>query len=123
MDDYALVLNAGSSSLKFSVYHRAGAATWILQLRGQIDGIGSVPRLTASDGAVRLADEKLAAGLDPRGALEALATWLRARYGGARVLGVGHRVVHGGAWYDRPTMITPEVLENLRTLVPLAPLH
>src|SRR5262245_38100657 len=99
MDDYALVLNAGSSRLKFSVYHRADAATWHLQLRGQIDGIGSSPRLTASENDVRLADEKMPDGLDGRGALEALARWLRSRYGGARVLGVGHRVVHGGAWY------------------------
>ena len=46
-----------------------------------------------------------------------------ARYGGARVLGVGHRVVHGGARFSGPTIVTPEVLEELRALVPLAPLH
>ena len=61
--------------------------------------------------------------LDGRGAFDALASWLRARYGGARVLGVGHRVVHGGAKYARPTIVTPEVLADLRALVPLAPLH
>jgi acetate kinase len=143
MDDYAIVINAGSSSLKFSIYRRPEAATrgggtsatdrgggasaplWGVDLRGQIDGIGTSPRFTAKDGSdARVADDRLAQGLDGRGAFDALASWLRARYGGdARVLGVGHRVVHGGAKYARPTIVTPEVLTDLRALVPLAPLH
>ena len=125
MDDYAIVLNAGSSSLKFSIYRRSDATAWKVDLRGQIDGIGSSPRFLASDGAgVRLADEHLERSMDARGAFDALAAWLRARYGGAaRVLGVGHRVVHGGAKYARPTIVAPEVMEDLRALVPLAPLH
>jgi len=56
-------------------------------------------------------------------ALDELAGWLRSTYGGARVLGVGHRVVHGGPRFTAPTIITPEVLDELRTFVPLAPLH
>ena len=52
-----------------------------------------------------------------------LAEWLRKRYAGSRVLGVGHRVVHGGAKYAGPCIVTPEILEDLQTLVPLAPLH
>jgi acetate kinase len=60
---------------------------------------------------------------DGRAALAALAGWLRDHYAGARVLGVGHRVVHGGAKYDRPCVVTPAVLADLRTLIPLAPLH
>ena len=60
---------------------------------------------------------------DGRTALDSLAAWLRSRYGGARVLGVGHRVVHGGAQYAGPTLVTPPVLEDLRELIPLAPLH
>ena len=124
MGDYAIVLNAGSSSLKFSVYQRPQAAAWSLAARGQIDGIGTSPRFSASDGAgVRLVDERMDDGVDRRGAFDALASWLRSRYSDARVLGVGHRVVHGGARYDRPTIVTPEVLADLRALVPLAPLH
>ena len=125
MDDYAIVLNAGSSSLKFSIYKRPEAAAWKMDLRGQIDGIGTSPRLSAKDSAdARVADEKLASGLDARAALDAMAGWLRSRYGGgARVLGVGHRVVHGGARFAGPTIVTPEVLAELRTLIPLAPLH
>src|SRR5207247_4878923 len=53
-----------------------------------------------------------------------LSAWLRSRYGGSvSVLGVGHRVVHGGARFAGPTIITPEVLADLRALIPLAPLH
>jgi acetate kinase len=125
MDDYAIVLNAGSSSLKFSVYRRPDGAAWKVDIRGQIDGIGTSPRLSVNDGAsARVADERLPGGLDGRGALEAMAAWLRARYGGAaRVLGVGHRVVHGGARFASATIVTPEVLAELRSLIPLAPLH
>ena len=111
MNDYAIVLNAGSSSLKFSIYHRADNGAWVVASRGQIDGIGSTPRLTARDGdGAKLADERLDAAVDGRGALDTLARWLRARYPDARVLGVGHRVVHGGARYAGPTIVTPDVL-------------
>jgi acetate kinase len=125
MDDLSLVLNAGSSSLKFCVYRRAGVGEGRPEARGQIEGIGSAPRLSVkgADG-VTLADDRLEASVsDGRGALDVLAAWLRSRYGGARVLGVGHRVVHGGARYDRPTIVDREVLAELRSLIPLAPLH
>jgi acetate kinase len=126
-DDRAvvLVLNAGSSSLKFCVYQHADAEAWRAEARGQIEGIGTSPRLSAKDGAgSRLEDQKLDASVrDQRKALDALAVWLRARFHGTRVLGVGHRVVHGGASHAAPTVITPQVMEELRALVPLAPLH
>jgi acetate kinase len=60
---------------------------------------------------------------DGRAALDVLAGWLGERYGGAPVLGVGHRVVHGGARYAIPCTVTPQVIEDLKALVPLAPLH
>ena len=126
MDDYAVVLNAGSSSLKFCVYRRPQADAWRLEARGLIEGIGTSPRFAAKDGAgARLDAHELdkSAVHDGRTALDSLAAWLRSRYGGARVLGVGHRVVHGGAKFAGPTIVTPQVLEELRTLVPLAPLH
>ena len=65
----------------------------------------------------------IASVTDGRQAIDSLATWLRSRFGGSRVLGVGHRVVHGGARFTGPTIVTREVLDHLRTLVPLAPLH
>jgi acetate kinase len=126
MDDYAVVLNAGSSSLKFCIFRRPKDEGWSWASRGQIEGIGTSPRFSAKDGAgTKLEDRELDknAVRDGRSALEALATWLRSTYGGASVLGVGHRVVHGGARYARPTVVTPEVMKDLRELIPLAPLH
>ena len=126
MDDYALVLNAGSSSLKFCVFERPQGERWRLEARGQIEGIGTSPRLTAKvDDGERPVSEELdkTTVRDGNAAVNALAGWLRSRYGGSQVLGVGHRVVHGGAKFDRPTVVTPEVIAELKELVPLAPLH
>jgi acetate kinase len=125
MDDYALVLNAGSSSLKFCVYRRPESENWRLEARGQIEGIGTSPRLSVKDAAgASLADQTLDAAVrDGRQALDAVAGWLQSRYGGSRVLGVGHRVVHGGARHAQPTILSREVLAELNQLIPLAPLH
>jgi acetate kinase len=107
MHDYALVLNAGSSSLKFCVFGRPNAGDWRLESRGQIEGIGTSPRISARDGQHRvLIDQELEAEVRDQGAaLE------------------GHRVVHGGARYTSPTVVTPQVLAELHRLEPLAPLH
>ena len=125
MDDFGLVLNAGSSSLKFCAFRRAAGAAWRLDVRGQIEGIGSSPRLSVKDEAgQKLADEKVTASVrDGRDALDVVAAWFRSRYGGARVVGVGHRVVHGGPNYAQPIIVSQQVLKELRELVPLAPLH
>ncbi|MFL6446943.1 MAG: acetate/propionate family kinase [Bryobacteraceae bacterium] len=123
MTDYALVLNAGSSSLKFCVFARPNS-DWRLESRGQIDGIGSSPRICAKNGEGQvLVDRKPDKVRDGRDALNELASWLKSMYGGAPVVGVGHRVVHGGARYTGPTVVTPQVLTELRSLTPLAPLH
>jgi acetate kinase len=125
MDDYALVLNAGSSSLKFCVFKRSHPEPWQLDARGQIDGIGTSPRLSARDnrGATLASSTLDAAVSDGKAAIDALGSWLRSRYGNARVLGVGHRVVHGGAKFGGPVQITRDVLVDLYQLIPLAPLH
>jgi len=125
MDDYTLVLNAGSSSLKFCIYRRSGSAPWRLEARGQIEGIGTAPRLSAKDGAgAVLIEQELGAQVcDGRSAIDSLAGWIRSHYQGSRVAAVGHRVVHGGPRYARPTLVTAQVLDDLRELIPLAPLH
>ncbi len=124
MDDYALILNAGSSSLKFCVYHRPEKENWQLASRGQIEGIGTSPRMSAKDAQGKsLVEQQLDAVSDGRKALDSLAAWLRSIYGGARILGVGHRVVHGGAQFEKPTIVNQQVLDQLRQLIPLAPLH
>jgi len=123
MDDYALVLNAGSSSLKFCVFQRPVGQAWRVEARGQIEGIGASPRLSVKDANGESLANQEVAGRDGREAINALAVWLRSKYGGSRVVGVGHRVVHGGARFTGPTVVNPEVLAALRELVPLAPLH
>jgi acetate kinase len=124
MDAYALVLNAGSSSLKFRVYQRA-AKTWQLAVRGQIEGLGTSPRFVATDQrGASLGDDGLQASVaNGRDATDVVLRWLRQRWGDAEVLGVGHRIVHGGVKYAAPCVVTPEVLADLHALVPLAPLH
>ena len=124
-NEYELVLNAGSSSLKFCVYQRPKGGSWGLETRGQVEGIGAAPRLTAKDAggqvlAAQKPDETVRDGHD---ALQAVVTWLRFRYPGAHLMGVGHRVVHGGARYASPIIVTTQVLAELHRLVPLAPLH
>src|SRR6478752_10223647 len=125
MDDYALVLNAGSSSLKFCVYRRPDSEKWRLEAGGQIQGIGTSPRFSAKDahGGILVQNNLDDWVSDGRAALDVLASWLRSKYGGARVLGVGHRVVHGGARYAQPTIVSRQILAELYELVPLAPLH
>ncbi len=125
MDDIAIVVNAGSSSLKFCVFRRRDSGDWSLDSRGQIEGIGSSPRLAAKDGTGALIDERGLAGevRDGRTAMRAVGGWLRSRYTACRVVGVGHRVVHGGPRFTGPTVVTPEVLEELKGLIRLAPLH
>jgi acetate kinase len=125
MDEYTVVVNAGSSSLKFSVFRRPATEAWRLEARGQIEGIGTDPRFSAKNGADEaIANRQQATSVkDGRTAIGFVADWLRGRYGGAHVRGVGHRIVHGGARYTGPTIVTPEILEELRALIPLAPLH
>jgi acetate kinase len=123
MTDCAFVLNAGSSSLKFCVFRRSSSGEWQSDARGQIEGIGNAPRLSIKGPASESRLDRTVAARDGREAVDVLAGWLRSEYSGARVLGVGHRVVHGGAAYSGPTIVTPQVLDGLRKLIPLAPLH
>lgn len=123
MNNYALVLNAGSSSLKFCLFERPAGEGWRMAARGQIEGIGTAPRLCVKDAnGEKLADQDVSVG-DGHEAVEALAAWLRSKYGGASVLGIGHRVVHGGSHFTGPTILNDRVLTELYDLVPLAPLH
>ena len=123
MDGYALVLNAGSSSLKFCVFKRPPGESWHLEARGQVEGFGTSPRLSVKDAnGESLANQDVAVR-DAHEALDVLAGWLRSKYGGSRVLGVGHRVVHGGVRFEGPTILNAEVLRELYQLIPLAPLH
>ena len=129
MGDGVIVLNAGSSSLKFSIYQvEHDGDELVLVARGQIEGLGTTPRFKAKDrtGAA-LADEMLKAAASSFGHVEAfthLVQWARSEF--AEVLtpaAIGHRVAHGGLEFIEPTLLTAEVVEKLDRLVPLVPLH
>ncbi len=119
------MLNAGSSSIKFSLF-RGAEGEPALDCKGQIEGIGLKPRFSARDAeGRRLAERELAAEdqTDHRAAFEILADWLDAHLQGAPLRGVGHRVVHGGPDFAAPVAVDPALLARLEALVPLAPLH
>jgi len=121
-----LVVNAGSSSLKFSLFRVDDAAGLHLAARGQLDGIGTRPRLKASDGAGSpLVDSGIAVSeaREVKDAVGLTGAWLRTQFTGEPLLAVGHRVVHGGAEFSRPVRVDASVLSELERLVPLAPLH
>jgi acetate kinase len=115
------VINAGSSSLKFSFYEGAKRL-----LAGQVDGLGARPAASATrpDGeAIAPPDLGSAPLTTPSEVLPAVMPWARQRLGGRRLAALGHRVVHGGMRHSRPARVTPELLDELEALVPLAPLH
>jgi acetate kinase len=120
-----VVINAGSSSIKFSVFVEWGAELR-LQVRGQIEGLFTAPRFVAKgvDGAV-VGEQAWGEGqrLGHDGALDFLLGFLRERSGGMNLAGVGHRVVHGGLEYAQPVRVDRQVLAALEKYVPLAPLH
>ena len=124
--DAILVVNAGSSSIKFSVYAVKDGADLALVSQGQIDGIGSAPRLRAVDGrGAQLVDQSFGAGQVPDvpAAMVRVAGWLRAHHASDEPVAVGHRVVHGGPSFSAPVVVDDQVLAELERLVPLAPLH
>jgi len=121
-----LVVNAGSSSLKFTVFQGRGRADLEAAVTGQVSGIGTEPRFEAKDAAGRpLAGIDLAhTGHGERTAMLAfLLNWIASQLGGATLAAAGHRVVHGGTRFAAPVRLTPEVTAELEALVPLAPLH
>ncbi|NYZ12402.1 acetate/propionate family kinase [Azospirillum sp. RWY-5-1] len=121
-----LVINAGSSSLKFSVFREAVSGDVVVAVNGQISGIGTEPRFEAKDTAKRLlADRSWAASeqADRKTLLRFLLDWIEEHLDGARLIAAGHRVVHGGVRFSHPVLLTDAVMEELDGLVPLAPLH
>lgn len=124
MTDSILVLNAGSSSLKFAVYPNTEGAP-VAILRGKIAGIGTVPVFSVKAGS------EIPQGdfpqLEPSAGLDALVPslldWLNAHRNGVTITAAGHRVVHGGPHRDGPARINRALLADLEALVPLAPMH
>ena len=124
MNDAILVVNAGSSSLKFALYD-AGEEPGPHGLLGggQFSGIGHDVRFESEVAGARAAPMALPPGASHERALDALLTWIRATFPAYQVAAVGHRVVHGGARFAAPARIDADVRAEIERLVPLAPLH
>jgi acetate kinase len=122
--DAILVVNAGSSSLKFQVFAAGPAGDLRRLVKGQIDGIGTRPRLRAEDGTATLVDQAYPPERIPDlpAATQEAGAWLRERLQ-VTLIAVGHRVVHGGPDYAEPVLVDDEVLTRLQRYVALAPLH
>lgn len=121
-----LVLNAGSSSLKFQVFEAAGTDEPRRIYRGLVEGLGGQAHLLVRDQAGDVVAEERWGEAERFGherALVYLADWLRAHRGDYRLAAAGHRIVHGGAAFAAPVRVDQAVLSALDELVPLAPLH
>ena len=123
--DAILVINAGSSSVKFSLFPAGQQPTRKdLICEGQCTGLGHRVHFTAKDRTgAPLVDEHLGEATTHEDALAALLRWIKGRFADIRLIAAGHRVVHGGTLYDEPVLINSKVVVELARLISLAPLH
>src|SRR4051794_7233402 len=124
MSSVYLVLNAGSSSIKFQLFEAGGVDEPRRIYRGLFDGLGSSPHFVVRSQAGEIAGEMRWGEAEPFGhekALAHLAGWIRENRGDYRLEAVGHRVVHGGVLFSGPGLIDPHVPKELEQPVPLAP--
>lgn len=123
-----LVLNAGSSSLKFALFAIEPELATVPALSGQIDGIGATPHFSAKTAAGERFEETVPTTSSSqreqhRDALSHLLTWLAAHNPALEISAAGHRIVHGGERYSEPVRLDGHILHQLQKFVPLAPLH
>ena len=119
---HILTLNAGSSSIKFALFSSDSLDE---RVRGQVEGIGTSPRLSAHIAGAEKTEKDLDGGEvgDHASALAAILALIDEKFAGATVRAVGHRIVHGGPNYGSPVVIDEDRFADLQTLIPLAPLH
>lgn len=126
MRDGILVINAGSSSIKFSLFLSNGDGKPLLSSKGQVEGINVAPHFIAQgpDGTV-LSEQRWPADseLNHEDLLKHLIDWVEDHLEGATLVAAGHRVVHGGPKYASPVLVDEAVLHELEGFVQLAPLH
>lgn len=120
-----LILNSGSSSIKFGLFPATGEISrGSILCDGQIEGIGDEVHFVATDAVGHpIANERLGEGTTHQDALGLLLRWLEGHFSDRRLVGAGHRVVHGGTTYSASVMVNAAVIADLEKLVPLAPLH
>ncbi len=114
-----LILNTGSSSLKFGLYRSAAEPELLVE--GQVERIGQNARLIVQSEAETL-QQSIVANTHSE-ALAAVLVALKSFQGGLTIGGIGHRIVHGGTQFTKPALLTPETIAVLQELSPLAPLH
>ena len=125
MSEAILVLNVGSSSIKFSLFpaHKRPERDDLL-CEGACEGIGYRVHLAAKDGAgCPLISEDLQGSATHDGALSSILHWLEDRFPDDPPAAAGHRIVHGGSTYSAPVLIDDKVITELHRLIPLAPSH
>lgn len=124
MNDAVLVINSGSSSIKFAIYGASTVAGPNALYTGAIEGIGRDANLAAHDSAgTSIASISIPKTASHDMALSALLDWIERRSLGLNIVMAGHRVVHGGSDFTEAVKITPEILAQLNALSPLAPQH
>ena len=128
MSQALLVINSGSSSVKFAAYGVGSDSALPGIATGRIEGMGTTPRLLAwgHDGEPledRLVTVSADPALVPEEAFKTLFDWLSRHLAGCTLLAAGHRVVHGGEKFTRPVRVTPDILAQLDGFTALAPLH
>ena len=123
MPEAVIALNAGSSTVKFGLYEVDASGRPSLVLRGVLD-LSDAPRLTArtADGTP-LQDRKLSGKADEGAGFGELLDLIERHLGSERPIAAGHRIVHGGRDLIQPVRLTPDVVEAIEKLTPLAPLH
>jgi acetate kinase len=126
MTESILVVNAGSSSIKFQLFEVGSRDQLERRFKGQIEGIGTRPHLNARNTKGEILVDETWTGAEVNNAsaaLDKVITFLRRQIGGSLPTAIGHRVVHGGPDYSEPTVMSDVVLDRLERFTPLAPLH
>jgi acetate kinase len=121
-----VVINAGSTSVKFAAYTGNDAESLDLVCRGQLEGLGALPKFSANTAKGEVIETRTwqdERPIDRDEALRFVLAWLERHEAGLKIVAVGHRVVQGGAAYERPTLVDAKVLEELDRLVPIVPSH
>lgn len=122
MTDTILVINAGSSSLKFSLFSCDDSDLQLL-FRGSITGIGTHAEFTVKDPQDASLEHQVLGNTDHEHAFTVLLAWISQHEDGLNLVAAGHRVVHGGMMFTEPMVIDEHAIRQLESLIPLAPLH
>lgn len=125
MNKFLVVINAGSSSIKFTIYRLGSSSQLIIDASGNIDGIDNQANFTVKNaqGGILVDCVLSVREAEHKAIIDIIHSWLLQYIANGELLAVGHRIVHGGVHYSAPVLIDEKVLTDLEALIPLAPLH